>query len=54
MPTVGVYGPECIRNLRSKVRRQAELTREKLSQLDTGGMESLYVLKFGNSGHHPV
>ena len=41
MPSVEVYSPECIREFRDKVRRQAERARVELNKLDTGGMESL-------------
>ena len=54
MPRVEVYSPECIRKLRNKVRRQAERAREELNRLDTGGMESLFAIRFGNLGYQPV
>ena len=54
MPSVEVYSPECIRELRDKVRRQAERTRVELNKLNTGGMESLFAIKFGNLGFQPV
>ena len=54
MPSVEVYSPECIRELRNKVRRQAERARVELNKLDTGGMESLFAIKFGNLGYQPV
>ena len=53
-PSVEVYSPECIGELRNKVRRQAERSRVELNQLDTGGMETLFAFKFGNLGYPPV
>ena len=51
MPTKTVDTTGTIQDLRDRVRDQAQLAREELNNLDPGGIEALYQIRFENIGY---
>ncbi len=54
MPSIEVHSLNDLCNLRKKVRKQAQCTREELNKLNPDGMEAFYRIKFDDCGYHPL